>query len=380
MKNKLALGAVIIFLLLISLPLAQAAFKFWPEAELVGSSVPAPRPQFSFASWLDGSFQSATEKYLEFHLGFKGYLIRTDNEINYLLFHEIHQKTGSKLIVGQDNYLYEKSYIDSSIGRDSVPASQLEDRVKKLQQLQLELQTKNIALVLLIAPSKASYYPKYVPSTLTFKTSDPTPPTNYEQVLPLLNKYGINYLDGRAYFLSQKASTSYPLFSKSGTHWTRYGSCLITGQLLANISQQLKIKVNLPDCSDVVIRPTPLAEDRDLADLTNLWWEKQFYQPLAYPKLTNALPNNNLNVLAVGDSFVWGIIKNIKAGKLLNSLDFYYYFNTYYKFDTAVGPVNRQSAAVSANLAKKNVVLIEVNETGLNDIGYGFLDYILATH
>jgi SGNH hydrolase-like domain, acetyltransferase AlgX len=373
-----AFAAVIIFLLVISLPLLQIFFKIFPETSLVGVSTPAPRPQFSLPSWYSGDFQAAAEKYFELHLGLKGYLIRTDNEINYLLFREIHQKTGSKLIVGLHDYLYEKSYIDAYIGRDFQPVAQLEERVQALKALQDYLQKKNVALVFLIAPSKASFYPEYIPPELIFKTTDPTPPSNYQQILPLLRKYGINFIDGRALLLADKSSAPYPIFSKSGTHWTRYGSCLVTVQLLAEIGRQLDTKINLPDCGKVVVHPVPLAEDRDLADLTNLWAENQFYQPLAYPQLQNSLPNDKINILAVGDSFMWSVIRNIKDGKLVNSLDFYYYFNTHYQYDQAVGPVDRSSDEVRSSLAKKNVVLIEVSETGLTDIGYGFLDYISA--
>jgi len=354
----------------------QTIFHLFPEPKLIGFTKLVDAPKFNLTDWFNGKFQTRFEAWLDNYLGFRGYFVKTDNELNYLLFKENHQKTEQKLIIGRDNYLYEKNYIDSSIGRDYRPLNELNERVKSLKILQDKLEKHSIGFILLISPSKASFYPEYIPPALIEKTIEPNPKTNYERVLPLIKENKINYIDARELFLNQKGVSQYPLFPRSGTHWTRYGSCLIMQRLLIEDGRQLNDKYNIPDCSNIKLNSVPQGEDRDLADLSNLWYSKMFYQELAYPIFAKASASlNDIDMLMIGDSFGWGILRNLRGSWAVKNFNFYYYFNSDYDYNNVSNPINKDdSNHLKQEILKRNLVVIEANEAALNDIGFGFID------
>jgi len=376
MKNKrIYYITIIIFFLTISLPLFQTFFDILPEPSLIGFTEEIVTPSFNFTDWFNGSFQASIKNWYDQDLGLKSYLVKTDNEINYLLFNEIHQKTSSKIIIGKEDYLYEDNYIKSYIGRDYKDTKILEERIKNLKIIQDLLRERKIAFVFLIAPSKASFYPEYIPPELIYKTIDPDPATNYNRIIPILDKENINYIDGRDFLLNKKYSSQYPLFSKSGTHWTRYGSCLMTNEIMKEASNQLHEELILINCDDVMISPEPKFEDRDLADLANLWSDNSFLQELAYPKKSVSEEFlNDVSLLQIGDSFSWGILNNLKKGKIVKDYNFYYYFNSDYDYQDNVFDINKNLEVLRESILEKQIVVIEANEASLKDVGFGFID------
>lgn len=369
---------ILLFLILISLPVTQGVFGFFPEEELFGMTKEAIKPEFNFKNWLNMSFQKDFESWIDSKLGLRGYFIKTDNEINYLLFKEIHQKTHNKIIIGKDNYLFENSYIKSHIGRDYRDIPVLEERIQKLKKLQDKLSENKIAMIFLISPSKASFYPEKIPPELIYETADKNPETNYNRIMPMLEKYEINYIDGLDVLLNKKDTSEYLLFSKSGTHWTRYGSCLVLGDIIKETDRQLNSKSRVPDCSEVKIFKEPLFEDRDLADLANLWNTERFDQELAYPQLKHEtdIPNK-IDLLMIGDSFGWGLLKNVRESKGVTDYNFYYYFNSDYKEDGVARDINKNPKDLKEFILSKNLLIIEANEIALNDIGFGFIEAAL---
>lgn len=379
-KEKIIFTTVLIFLATIYLSLIQSIFHIFKEPTLVGLTKKINRPHFSLTSWFDKSFQDGFEKWWDNRLGLKGYFVKTDNQINFWLFREIHQKTNQKIIVGKDNYLFEKNYIDSLIGRDYQSIEKIREKVKKLKTLQELLARRGISFVLLIAPSKASFYPEYIPSYLISETSEKNPVTNYEKVIPELLENKINYFDGHEYLLSQKKTSQYPLFAKSGTHWTRYGSCLVAQKVFQQAGKQFNKNYKTADCDNVAIFLKPQEEDTDLADLSNLWFPKIFYQTLAYPKFPKNEPVlNDINFLMVGDSFSWGFLKNVVGSRLVNDYNFYYYFNTDYDYSNQTKEIDKSDMGnLRQEILKRNLVIIEANDASLGNIGFEFVDAAIS--
>ncbi len=377
---KLTIYFVIsLFLIILFLPATQGVFHFLPEEDLVGMTEKIKRPTFSFSGWIDKTFQKDFETWIDGKLGLRGFFVKTDNEINYLLFKEIHQKTGTKLIVGENNYLFEYNYIETYLGKDYKNTSLLRKRVQELKQLQDILKEKGIALIFLMSPSKASFYSEHIPREFIFDTAKDDPETNYKRILPLLEENKINYFDSLDFFLGKKENTDYPLFSKSGTHWTRYGSCLVLEKLIEETSNQLNSDFLIPNCSNVEISSIPKYEDGDLAELSNLWYKKMFFQDLAYPKFEYDPKNiNDISLLMVGDSFSWGILANIRESRAMADYNFYYYFSSDYNSkNTIVTPVTDDKEVLKEIILSKNLIIIEATETALNNVGFGFIEAAL---
>ncbi len=376
-EQKLTIYFVIsLFLIILFLPVTQGVFHFFPEEELFGITEKTKRPTFSFSGWINKTFQKDFETWIDGKLGLRGFFVKTDNEINYLLFNEIHQKTGTRLIVGEDNYLFEYNYIETYLGKDYEKTSILRKRVEELKRLQDILKEKGIALIFLMSPSKASFYSEHIPRELVFDTAKENPETNYKRILPILEENKINYFDSLNFFLEKKENTDYPLFSKSGTHWTRYGSCLVLEKLIEETSNQLNSNFLIPDCSNVDISSIPKYEDRDLADLSNLWYKKMFFQDLAYPQFQYDPENiNDIRLLMIGDSFSWGILSNIRESGAMIDYNFYYYFNSdYNNRNIIVTPVTDDKEVLKEIILSKNLIIIEATETALNNVGFGFIE------
>jgi len=375
-EYKIYLISTILFLFVLYLFLIQSIFHFFPELGLSGVVEKPQKPEINLRSWFSGETQKQVEDLLDKSLGFRSHLIRSDNQLNYWLFKESYQKTNSKIIIGKENYLYENNYIKSYLARDAKDLEFFENKVIKLKKLQDLLAERGIEFIFLIAPSKAVYYSEYLPDRLIYKTAEKQRVTNYEKIIPLLDEYKINYLDGRKMFADLKGGTKYKLFSKSGAHWTYYGSCLMTQKIFTYLGDKKTASLNIPDCEHIELNSTPQGDDVDLSELINIWTPKIFYETLAYPKFnTSSSQINDLNFLIVGDSFVWGILKNIKDANLLNDYNFYYYFKTNYDKNRATKEINQKDTAyLKEEILKNNVVILENNEAGLASNDFGFLE------
>lgn len=375
-EPKVNLFFSLFFIAVLSLIFFQSVFKFFPQPGLAGVVEKVARPEINLTKWFNGSFQKEFEVWIDQSLGFRNYLIKSDNQLNYYFFKESHQKTENKIIVGSENYLYENSYIKSYLGRDSHPDKYLNVKAIKLKKLQDLLAEKGIEFIFLISPSKASIYPEYIPIEMIMKTSEKDKLTNYEKLIPFLKRAGVNHIDSHDMFIKLKKHSSYPLFSKSGVHWTYYGSCLVVQKIFSDISIKKGENFNLPDCSRIEFNNIPQGTDSDLADLMNIWTPSVFYETLAYPKFNNNFSKvNDLNFLIIGDSFSWTLIRNIEEAKLLKSYNLFYYFKTAYEYGRKSKTIDKKNTPLlKEEILKNDVVILENNEAGLTLDDFGFLD------
>jgi hypothetical protein len=350
-----------------------------PEPFLYGAVSKPERPIFSLQNWFNGHIQEYLSSWLDANLGLRNYFIKSDNQLNYWLFNEIHQKTGSKIVVGKDDYLFEENYIRAHFGQDAIALEKMEERIGKLKTLQTLLQKQGIVSFFLISPNKVAYYSDYIPVAYSTKTASLNRDANYQMAIKLLRQYDVDYFDGRDYFEQNKEKSEYLLFPKGGTHWSYYGSCLVTQEILNKIGKQSQKTFVVPNCNKVDVLNESLATDGDLSDLSNLWFRGQFNEPLAYPRKIELAKgrDNDLNMLIIGDSFVWNILQNLvfTNGPMLDAYDFYYYFNTNTSYPSEkTAPVKKDPESLRTEILKHNVLIIEANEAALNDIGFGFID------
>lgn len=353
----------------------QSVFHFIPEVKLGGESLAAYRPIFNLNSWLDGNLQKYIESLLDKNIGLRGYFIRTDNQINYWLFGQIYQKTDEDIVVGKNHYLFEQKYIDSYIGIDKINLEKLNKQIELLINVQNKLEINNKLFLLVIAPNKASFFNEYIPNSQLKNTRVGDLDYNYLVLIEELEKRGVNYWDGKKFFLEEKNRSLAPLFTKSGTHWTVYGSCLVAQKVINKINSQKKENYNFPQCGLLNWSDKPLGQDADLLNLSNIWLTSNFEERLAYPKTTPVSKINNIDLLLIGDSFSWNILKQLESGPFINSYDFAYYFNTLSSFpNKQTVPISKQNDDFLKLINSHDVIIIEVNESGVSDIGWGFLE------
>ncbi len=365
---------ITIFILILSLPLIQSMFHFMPETKLGGEIQIINKPYINLTSWLSGDIQKYFETKLDQSLGLKGYFIKTDNQINYLLFGQIYQKTAAPLIIGKHHYIFEKGYIDSYIGTEKVDLNKLSEQITLMKKVQDKLQKQNKIFLFVISPSKANFFKEYIPNSALKGIHTEDLNYNYFALIRELKKQNINYWDGSEFFLSQKSKSTAPLFSKSGTHWSLYGACLATKEIINLLGSQQNINYISPQCNSLDWSNKPLDQDADLLNLSNIWFKYPFEERLAYPKTEKISNINNLNILLIGDSFSWNFVRRLETGPYVNNYNFAYYFNTLYSFpDRKKTSDIKQSNELLNLIEYNNAVIVEINESGISDIGWGFL-------
>lgn len=368
---------ITIFLLFLFLPALQAKFEFLPETNLNGVTQNIERPSlnriFSPKGRSAEGWQKEFEQWFNNNLGLRAAAIKTDNQINFHLFKEISSKNNTKIVLGKNNWLFEKGYIDNRNNRDAISDKWLNQQVDDIAALQKALSEKGIPLLLVIAPSKASLYPEQIPPKYLANQQ----PTNYDRLIPLLSQKGIHYLDGRAILESQKEHTTYSLFPQGGTHWTYSAACLVSQQIMTTLeSLSSKDLVNIT-CAPDTPQEVPYGTDKDLADLINIWTPEQTYGQTAYPTITGD-NGQKLDILMIGDSFSWTLINILENAGVYKDRDFYYYFSRNSQFpEGTFDPISEPNINWQTEVFAKDAIILEVSETGINNIGSGFVQEAL---
>ena len=361
----------IIFLITLLLPLLQALTRLVPERPLAGAYVPHERPSISAQSWFDGSFQADFEPYTNEHLGFHNSLVRLRN---LFCFKIIHQTNAQNVVLGKENYLYEQDYIDAHYGTDFIGRDSILSLVKKTKDLQDLLAAKGKTLVVFLAPSKADFFPEYIPESLQKAETDNT---NYKIFSQLLKQYGVNVIDYNAYFLSQKTSSPHPLYPQYGIHWSEYGMVNATDSLLRYLRQQCGYKMSKLIIDGYDISQEAQKTDYDLGDLLNLAGKQLRGYPLCYPNwhweedTTSPKPV----LTAIADSYYWAVF-NMGIQQLCFNGSFWYYNSTVYPesytTETKTGDLNMED-----EIEKADIFLIMSTTPGLKTFSWGALDSLL---
>ena len=94
-------------------PAIQKKYAIFQVKKLDGDFVLTEKPVFSWTDWFDGRFQMTYDKYLEDHIGFRDFLVRLTNQIDYSLYRIPHAEG---VIVGKDDQLIEYDYIRAYTG------------------------------------------------------------------------------------------------------------------------------------------------------------------------------------------------------------------------------------------------------------------------
>ena len=171
-----------------------------PKAKLPGKN------DFVLDRWFNSSFQKQAEENLKQTWAFKDQLTKFNNDLDFYLFHKCNV---NGFVLGKENYIYSKGYIDAFFGRDYIGADSISKKLKIARALQDTLKKRGIDLVFVYAPDKASFFPEYLFSKYVI----PHTRTNYEDYIKFSKEYGVNYIDMNSWFLSMKGAQPIPVVS-----------------------------------------------------------------------------------------------------------------------------------------------------------------------
>ncbi len=362
-------------LLLMLMPLLQQITRYFNETELKGAYVKPEPPEFSIASVASLDFQQKTDAYQNFNFGFRSFLVRLTNSINYLLFKDI---AVEDQIEGKNGFIYSVGSIKRNITGDAYNGKQKnENTITQLKYIENIIREQGGQLMVLLAPSKESIMPENLPSRydgVTQKEGD------YEDFISYMKKYKVPFIDFNAYFKKIKTSSPYPLFTKTGFHWSVYGASLAQDSLVNALENLVSYLIPHSIRTGIELSDTAKWSDADFEPQMNLLFSLQDHK-YVYPKLTidkATINNQKPKAIIIGDSFFWQI-KNLKQLQYILSADskFLYYFKTSFPLSDVAGS-DMKDIDVMSEIGSADVVILIASLGTLGEFPYGFSDYYLS--
>lgn len=368
--------AISLFCLLLAAPPLQMLLQLAPESPLYGVVSDAPFPSFSWHDVSRGTFQSAFETWLNQHMGFRTEAIRTECQINLSCFRESSIKTGDAPIIGEQNFVFARVYVDAFNRRQNLRNFNPDAMAQKLRRLQDGLQKRGKAFLFLISPSKAEIYPEYIPPRFTARI--PGDAGTYSRLIEALNTQGVRTIDGHTLFMDCKAHSPLLLFPPGGIHWLPYSVAFVLEQTTRELERQIGRPMVHLTCDSITAASADMGgEYVDVASMLNTWstphWDVRIPDP-CFSTPPGAEPYRP-RLLMVGDSFAFGLINLMQRYKVTGDLDLYYYYSKLQRYPgNAISMLDKAGLDWEREVFSKDAVIIEINEVQLDSEAWGFVD------
>lgn len=350
-------------------------FNFKEVKPLKGWILIAEKPTFNSKEWLDGTYQKAFEKYINDSIGFRPWLIKLHNQIQFSVFNEA---SANAVVRGKENYLYELSYIKAYNGEDFLGSDTVINRVKKIKKLQNKLAEFNKTLIICINPGKGTFYPEYIPNKLKQPPNDSTNLILYQK---FLKKYKINHIDFNSWFIKMKDKSDCILYPKYGIHWSHYGMFLVVDSLVNYIEQKRNIQMPHFEFTEINHSKELKYTDYDIAEGMNLFF--QMPSPsMCYPETKIVTPKNSIKpkTLVISDSFYWSMY-NVNVKDKIFKLGGFWYYNKQIYPESEHSSLTVDEVDIKKRVLDNDVIIIMSTDANLPDLGWGFinsLDSLLA--
>lgn len=370
MKKDLILNILfVLFMALICLPLIQSATGIIKERELKGAFELMPSPNFSWENWFNEGFQDSSTTFIRDNIGLRKSMIRVNNQVDYTLF----RKTNVKIMVfGKEDYLFEEGYLINHMGMNYLGEKEINDRVSKIKAVQDTLSSLGKHMLVFLAPGKDCYYPEYIPDEWWENKSEPD---NFTAYIETMNRYRADYLDFNTWFIQAKDTTKYPLFPKTGIHWSRYGEILALRKLLNELESRLGNEIANVPIGTIETSKEMRDTDDDIEQAMNLLFNIPDKE-MAYPQFRFEIDSTAMKpkVITVGDSFWWGIYNTGFTAQAFTEGQFW--FMNEMTYEPNKDPVPTSQKNLSEEIESTDVFLIITTTTHLWDVGFGFIDRI----
>lgn len=373
MKNRgityYRLVAGIIIMLLIA-PIAQETFGLFSFKPLEGEYKKHNKPSFSVETWLTQAYQDSVGKYTISNFGFSTWLTRFHNQYVFELFHN---SRSPSVVIGKQNEIYDYGHIQAYLGNDFLGEEQIEYKIHQVEEINKSLKKYNTEIVLVIAPSKPSIMPEYLPDK--YKSSGAM--NNYEVYIDKLKNGDITYIDFSAVFKQWKKNKPLPLYPQCGVHWSEYGATLAADSMLHFMQKALNANVPSLKIDSTVITDQLSKSDYDMGAILNLLFPIQPY-PMGYPVVSfDGEPSRTMDVLTIGDSYYWIWYNEVGFDqKCFKSNLFLEYFSKAHSSQQDSKSINEID--VLEETIQSEMILIVCSESNLYRLGYGYIEFMYS--
>ena len=370
----------ILFILTISVFVVIFAQTLWHPINfrpLKGVTVKTEMPKLTFETYKNNSFQKQFDKYTQENFGFREWTFRMYHQYLWSCYRKI---KAFIVVEGKDGYLYEKEFVrdhyeslmynhtsDTTVMKELFETEAL--RLWKVQEL---LKEHDIHIFANLIPGKDIIYPEYLPEN-TYTRPDGI--HAYDFYKPMFDKLGINYIDNVTYFKEIKDKIDYPLFPKTGTHWSNiaathaFDSIIRYMEVLGN-KNLLNVELSEKYADDT------RQPDDDLEQLLNIIFKirpnvNYYTDVTVIPDSTAVKPN----LITIGDSYFWTISYNIPLTKIFKESPYWYYNSTIYfdKENSSTKDIDFAKELMDADFIMLNYCTVQ-----LYDLGSKFLPKALV--
>ncbi|HSJ04283.1 MAG: hypothetical protein ACAI34_13520 [Verrucomicrobium sp.] len=316
-----------------------------------------------------GAWQKQTATVFDTTFPGREAFIRGTGELWYRAFHRTALESTS-IVMGKGGNLVERGYLhEYALKRTTSEA--LTPYVQELRRIQDACRASGLGFVYFITPSKAATQPELMPPHWQSR-QDPRPRA-YDQVLPLLQQHGVEYVDGAALTRQAVATAPAPVFPLGGVHWAPHAAYSATQQVVVRLQAQgVPVRPLELDQLNVVPEPLLFTEEDDLLQLLNvaLPWRYPVVDLHVRPAPPDPAPR--LRVVVIGGSFGYKVCRQLQECGQFKEIEIWFY----YKHDRVRFRPGQPLAIVPAakmdferDLFSADVLLMEANEQILHPDG-----------
>lgn len=345
----------------------QHGLEFHEEMELNGAYTDSPAPDFSWAGYLNGSFQDSLKRSIKSDVGFRGLFTRSHNQLNYSL----HRKSSLKgWVQGKEGMLFEKSYIETLSGKDFIGMDSLLSIGLGINQVHEKLASLGIELLVVLAPGKGHFHQEFIPDYFEIDT---TQVTNFDVIEEQLLFYEIPTINCRNWFDEMKDTSAYPLFPKNGVHWSQYAEFIVMDSIISSLQSLTKKKFPELHVTGYDVTDDSRFFDQDIEDSMNLLFDIPD-DSLAYPKFVihDSVASPGPTVLTISDSFWWDMYNLGMSKNVFNNGQFWYYSMSVFPEPngqpTTVWDQNYQEA-----IERNDAILLICTDANLHRFPFGLI-------
>jgi hypothetical protein len=314
----------------------------WARAQLaadplVDGNSQARRPtEWTWEAWRGRALQRDLVAELEERLVARPLIVRTINQLLYDLFRRSYAVDSAILVGPRDATLHGRGYVEAWC-KTPHPARAAWTRqvAEALGVIAARLREQGGALVLVLAPSKASALPEDLPTDIC--RAAPGQDALRLDLMTRLRAAGVRTIDGIDLAHRMTLRDPQPAFPRGGIHWSRLTKAVVGRRLLAALSAEARTPLGWLRLGAVDWAAEPRGSDIDYALLLNLLHPPLDYRTGEVEIACRALPQGRArDLVVVGTSFIDGVQQAFADCQLFRAI--HYYNNYDYWYRRMVGP------------------------------------------
>ena len=362
------------------------------EPDLFGVLEDIDIPVMSINTLKSGKYQLEFEKYFINHLPMRKIETKIYNQILFSIFNS---SDNLNIIVGRDNYLFEKDYPQAYLKEVTAQEEKLlVEKMEALIELKNKLNELGVVLIVRMSPSKAEHYSEYLPLSykrfVQMKKNDLYSSNWYQIFKNRIKNTDIPFYD-RHDLMQDMKNNGYTIFTKGGTHWTLAPMAEYINGLNIYLERLLNKKIGKIIIKNEIdlIGQMGISTDNDI---WNICWNALFMKPkYISPNITFSTSPSEFfpNVLNVGQSF-----SNILLNVIYSNIELPVWNKTYFSWynNRVFLYSNQDGLSMVDQIAERtedfelysnmDVIMIEFLEHSANpqstqfNFVYNFLDYL----